>query len=120
MTLGLFGIQCTCMHDLAVVFIFTMFHVLYSRVCVGRGIVTISKMLYIYYHQGSIVLTVCADYFYFHRTSSSLIFPTSSILMLLCGFSRPVEIMYQIEGCNIICCLLLKISTLVITYIAYE
>ena len=37
-----------------------MFNVICSRVCVGRGIGTISKMLYICYHQGSIVLAVCA------------------------------------------------------------
>ena len=59
-TLCIFGVQCACVHGLEVVCICTMFHVLCSRVCVGRGIGTISKMLYICYHQGSIVLTVYA------------------------------------------------------------
>ena len=36
LTLCLFGILCACVHGLAVVCIFAMFHVLCSRACVGR------------------------------------------------------------------------------------
>ena len=35
-------------------------------------------------------------------------------------FPRPYEVMYQIEGCNSIHWWFLKMSILVITYIAYE
>ena len=35
-------------------------------------------------------------------------------------FPRPIEIMYQIEGCIYIRCWLLNMSALVVTYVAYE
>ena len=58
LTLCLFVIQCACVHVLAVIFICDMFHVLCSRLCVGRVKGTISKMLCICYHQDSIVPAV--------------------------------------------------------------
>ena len=105
---------------LAVVCICTMFYVLYSKVHVDRRIGTIVNMSYIYYRQVPIVLTVRADYLYFHHIGFSLLSSMSSILYCCFLFLKTVEVMYHIEGCNIIHCLLLKMGTLVITYIAYE
>ena len=72
LTLCLFVIKCACVISWAFICICTIFYVIYSRVCVYHGIRTISKMLYICYHQGSIVLTVCAASFYFQHIMLSL------------------------------------------------
>ena len=87
LTLCIFEIQCACVHSLAFVCICTMFHIICSIECVGRGIGTIAKMLFICYHQGSSLLEVCADYFYFRCTRFSLTFSTLYILILLHVFS---------------------------------
>ena len=84
-SLCLFWIQCACVHSLTVIYIFTIFCVLCSRVCVDLRIGTISRMLCICYHQGYIVLEVCASSLYLHHIFFSLIISISSILLLLCG-----------------------------------
>ena len=70
-----------------VLFICTIFHVLYSRVCGDHYIGTIFNMLYIFYRRLSIVLKVCTSYLYFHHIILSFLSPTSSILVWLCGVS---------------------------------
>ena len=95
-SLSLFGIQCDFMLGVLAVFICAMFCVLCSRVCVGRVKGTISKLLCICYHQVSIVVVVCSDYFYFHCTRFSLNYPRTPFCCCCMVFTRLIEIMNQI------------------------
>ena len=120
LTLCLFGVQCAYVHGLVVISTCAVFHVLFSRVCVVRMGVTIAKMLYICYHQGSIALAVCAACFYFHFTRFSLFSPRPPFCCCCVVFPRTIEIMNQIEISRLICLLLLNMGNLVIAYTTYE
>ena len=118
-TLCMFGIQCICMHSLAVICICDVFNVICSIVCVGLAKRIISKMFFILYHQGSVVLAVSTTSFCCHCTGLSLILFMFFIMLFLRGFPRLIEIVDQIGTSILICCLLLKISTLIINFITY-
>ena len=120
LTLCMFRIQCAWVHGLAFVFISFMFHALCGRVCVGRMKVTIANMLCICYHQGPIILAVCAAFFTFIAQGSHWFSPSPPFCCCCIVFPSPIEIMDHIEVSRLICCWLLKMSTLVITFIPYE